>query len=160
MKSRKIIDAIPPGFLEEPKEFLVSAALVFTGLVVFLIPALTDPGEFHRLAIPYALIVIWGFFFFVGGILTCVGLLIRGMRFRLIPRMLESIGLSLLAAATLSYVVVGFAKNIGGNAPSLLIILALGLGFAVKVAILFPGIYETILMNEVDREVKKIVRSG
>lgn len=155
---RKLIKFVPPGLLEEPKEFLVSASLVLTGFATFLLPYLQNPHTFDKIHIVIWIILAWGVFFVLGGILTCTGLLLRGSRFWLVPRMLESIGLTLLSTALLSYVAVAIAVGLG-SLVTVCILIALGLGCAIKVAILFPGVYETILINEVDREVKKLTRN-
>lgn len=155
---RRLIKFLPPGLLEEPKEFLVSASLVLTGFATFLLPFFQNQHVFDKIPIPVGVILAWGVFFSLGGILTCAGLLLRRSKYWLVPRMIESVGLTLLSTALLSYVAVAIAVGLG-SLVTVCILIALGLGFAIKVALLFPGVYETILINEVDREVKKLTRN-
>lgn len=156
----KIVKWLPAGLTEDPKEFLIAVSLAIAGLVQFILPEILHPELFAHLLIPYWVIMSWGVAFVVGGILTSVGIGFRGKLKRMTSRMLEGVGVTFLGSGLLSYsavaIYLGIAK--ATNLAGIVIVAAIGVGLASRAFILMPGVYETILMREVDREVTKVSR--
>lgn len=149
---------VPAGIVEDPKEFLIALALGFVGLVQFLLPAILEPGAFAGFYLPLWIIIIWGVFFFAGGGMTAAGTVLRGrVGMAHVPRTVESVGLTMLSTATISYTVVAaMHMQDTGGIGNVLLLLAIGLGLGLRAVIMTPGIYERLLRRELDREVKRI----
>lgn len=159
----RFIERLPAGVVEDIYEFLVSIALGIAGAVDFLVPGILTPGAFNAIGIPDWLVVVWGLFFVVGAIATVTSLMLRSrLSLNHFPRTLESVGLSFLGSATFSYVIVdliiaGLRGQITtGVVVSALLLSAVGVSFILRVIILSPGVYERVLRNELEREVKRL----
>lgn len=156
---------LPPGIVEDCYEFLIAIALGTAGLVEFMIPSLFTPVLLqHEVPfLPVLAILIWGCFFFFGGIMTAIGVGLRHIVWlKRFPHVIEACGLSLLGSATGAYAMLAiiFSVHTAGSIISGLILLAIALGFLMRVFILSPGVYERVVRREFEREVNRIIKRG
>lgn len=149
----RIALAAPPGVVESPHPLLLAVLIIVSGATLLLAGGRTAPQSVSQ-ALPGWLLVAWYVALLLGGTLSLVGLLLRGVIGRGRAMAWERAGNSLLAPAALVYGLALLSQGgVRAAAPAALTI-AFGLASAVYAYTRRPGLYERLLAREIVRELR------